>query len=180
MPQADSANAARHSNPKFDSLARNEFILLFAVIDAGHCTHLFGDEKVATQNQDLKDAGLKVTLPRVKILQMFATNDSGHLSAEDIYKALQETGEDVGLATVYRVLTQFEAAGLITKHNFDGTHAIYELATDDHHDHMINIKTGEVIEFVDSLIEQRQHQIAAEHGLTIVGHSLVLYVKKAE
>ena len=135
---------------------------------------------MATHNQELKKVGLKVTLPRVKILQMFEASDCGHLSAEDIYKALQETGEDVGLATVYRVLTQFEAAGLITKHNFDGGHAIYELATDDHHDHMVNIKTGEVIEFVDSLIEQRQHQIAAEHGVTIVGHSLVLYVKETE
>ncbi|WP_320822836.1 ferric iron uptake transcriptional regulator [Reinekea sp.] len=135
---------------------------------------------MATQNQELKKVGLKVTLPRVKILQMFESNDCGHLSAEDIYKALQETGEDVGLATVYRVLTQFESAGLIAKHNFDGGHAIYELASDDHHDHMVNIKTGEVIEFVDSLIEQRQHQIADEHGLTIVGHSLVLYVKATE
>ena len=137
---------------------------------------------MAVENQELRKAGLKVTLPRVKILQILESTDAGpqHMSAEDLYRALLDAGEDVGLATVYRVLTQFEAAGLITKHNFDGTHAIYELATDDHHDHMINIKTGEVIEFVDSLIEQRQHQIAAEHGLTIVGHSLVLYVKKAE
>ena len=132
---------------------------------------------MAIQNQELKKAGLKVTLPRVKILQMFESQENGHLSAEDIYRALQETGEDVGLATVYRVLTQFEAAGLIRKHNFDGNHAIYELATDDHHDHMVNIQTGDVIEFVDDVIEQRQHQIAEEHGLEIVDHSLVLYVK---
>ncbi|EAR07498.1 ferric iron uptake transcriptional regulator [Reinekea blandensis] len=132
---------------------------------------------MAIQNQELKKAGLKVTLPRVKILQMFENQENGHLSAEDIYRALQETGEDVGLATVYRVLTQFEAAGLIRKHNFDGNHAIYELATDDHHDHMVNVQTGDVIEFVDDVIEQRQHQIAAEHGLEIVDHSLVLYVK---
>jgi len=142
-----------------------------------HCTHIFGDEKVAIQNQELKNAGLKVTLPRVKILQMFEGEDGGHLSAEDIYKNLQETGEDVGLATVYRVLTQFESAGLIRKHNFDGNHAIYELASDDHHDHMVNVQTGEVIEFVDPVIEERQHQIAQEHGLEIVDHSLVLYVK---
>ena len=132
---------------------------------------------MAIQNHELKKAGLKVTLPRVKILQMFELTDSGHLSAEDIYKALQESGEDVGLATVYRVLTQFEAASLIRKHNFDGNHAIYELASDEHHDHMVNVLTGDVIEFVDPVIEERQHQIAAEHGLEIVEHSLVLYVK---
>ena len=132
---------------------------------------------MATQNQDLKKAGLKVTLPRIKILQMFENLDSGHLSAEDIYKSLQNVGDDVGLATVYRVLTQFEAAGLIKKHNFDGTHAIYELATEEHHDHMVNIQTGQVIEFVDDVIEQRQHQIAEQYGLEIVDHSLVLYVR---
>jgi Fur family ferric uptake transcriptional regulator len=108
---------------------------------------------------------------------MFEGTESGHLSAEDIYKSLQETGEDVGLATVYRVLTQFEAAGLIRKHNFDGNHAIYEIASEEHHDHMVNIQTGAVIEFVDPVIEERQHQIAEEHGLEIVDHSLVLYVK---
>jgi len=132
---------------------------------------------VAIQNHELKKAGLKVTLPRVKILQMFELTDGGHLSAEDIYKALQDSGEDVGLATVYRVLTQFEAANLIRKHNFDGNHAIYELASEEHHDHMVNVQTGDVIEFVDPVIEERQHQIAAEHGYEIVEHSLVLYVK---
>lgn len=132
---------------------------------------------MAIQNQELKKAGLKVTLPRVKILQMFELQDNGHLSAEDIYRSLQESGEDVGLATVYRVLTQFEAAGLIRKHNFDGNHAIYELATEDHHDHMVNIQTGDVIEFMDDVIEARQHQIAEQHGMDIVDHSLVLYVK---
>jgi Fur family ferric uptake transcriptional regulator len=132
---------------------------------------------VTNQNQELKRAGLKVTLPRVKILQMFEDESFAHISAEEVYKQLQETGEDVGLATVYRVLTQFEAAGLITKHNFDGNHAIYELTTDDHHDHMVNVKTGEVIEFVDPVIEARQHDIAKEHGFEIVDHSLVLYVQ---
>lgn len=132
---------------------------------------------MAIQNQELKKVGLKVTLPRVKILQMFEGQENGHLSAEDIYRSLQESGEDVGLATVYRVLTQFEAAGLIRKHNFDGSHAIYEIATEDHHDHMVNVQTGDVIEFVDAVIEERQHQIAEEHGLEIVDHSLVLYVK---
>lgn len=129
------------------------------------------------QNQELKNAGLKVTLPRVKILQMFEANAEGHLSAEDIYRALQETGDDVGLATVYRVLTQFENAGLIHKHNFDGNHAIYELATEEHHDHMVNVKTGEVLEFVDEIIEARQHKIAEEHGYELVDHKMVLYVK---
>ncbi len=132
---------------------------------------------MATQNQDLKDAGLKVTLPRIKILQMFENLTSGHLSAEEVYKSLQETGDDVGLATVYRVLTQFETAGLVKKHNFDGNHAIYELATEEHHDHMVNVQTGKVIEFVDEVIEQRQHQIAEQYGFEIVDHSLVLYVK---
>lgn len=132
---------------------------------------------MTNQNQELKKVGLKVTLPRVKILQMFEDEAFAHISAEEVYKQLQETGEDVGLATVYRVLTQFEAAGLITKHNFDGNHAIYELATDDHHDHMVNVQSGEVIEFVDPVIETRQHEIAKEHGFEIVDHSLVLYVQ---
>lgn len=132
---------------------------------------------MTNQNQELKNVGLKVTLPRVKILQMFENESFAHISAEEVYKQLQETGEDVGLATVYRVLTQFEAAGLITKHNFDGNHAIYELASDDHHDHMVNVQSGAVIEFVDPVIEARQHEIAKEHGFEIVDHSLVLYVQ---
>lgn len=132
---------------------------------------------MTNQNQELKKVGLKVTLPRVKILQMFENDEFAHISAEELYKQLQEAGEDVGLATVYRVLTQFEAAGLITKHNFDGNHAIYELATDDHHDHMVDVQSGEVIEFVDPVIESRQHEIAKEHGYEIVDHSLVLYVQ---
>lgn len=132
---------------------------------------------MTTQNQELKKAGLKVTLPRLKILQMFESNPDGHLSAEEVYKALQDGGEDVGLATVYRVLTQFESAGLVMKHNFDGTHSVYELASEEHHDHMVNIENGEVIEFVDAVIEERQHAIAKEHGFDLVDHSLVLYVR---
>ncbi|PTY38105.1 transcriptional repressor [Saccharospirillum sp. MSK14-1] len=132
---------------------------------------------MTTQNQELKKAGLKVTLPRLKILQMFESNPDGHLSAEEVYKALQDGGEDVGLATVYRVLTQFESAGLVMKHNFDGTHSVYELASEEHHDHMVNIESGEVVEFVDSVIEERQHAIAKEHGFELVDHSLVLYVR---
>lgn len=132
---------------------------------------------MTTQNQELKKAGLKVTLPRLKILQMFENNPDGHLSAEEVYKALQDGGEDVGLATVYRVLTQFESAGLVMKHNFDGTHSVYELASEEHHDHMVNIENGEVVEFVDPVIEERQHAIAEEHGFDLVDHSLVLYVR---
>ncbi|WP_108123907.1 ferric iron uptake transcriptional regulator [Saccharospirillum mangrovi] len=132
---------------------------------------------MTTQNQELKKAGLKVTLPRLKILQMFEGNPDGHLSAEEVYKALQDGGEDVGLATVYRVLTQFESAGLVMKHNFDGTHSVYELASEEHHDHMVNIENGEVVEFVDPVIEERQRAIAKEHGFDLVDHSLVLYVR---
>lgn len=132
---------------------------------------------MTTQNQELKKAGLKVTLPRLKILQMFEGNPDGHLSAEEVYKALQDGGEDVGLATVYRVLTQFESAGLVMKHNFDGTHSVYELASEEHHDHMVNIENGEVVEFVDPIIEERQRAIAKEHGFDLVDHSLVLYVR---
>lgn len=128
------------------------------------------------KNQELKKAGLKVTLPRIKILHMFGPDGGHHLSAEDIYRALQQSGEEVGLATVYRVLTQFESAGLIRKHNFDGTHAIYELETEEHHDHMVDVVSGEVIEFADDVIEQRLTQIAKDHNMHIVDRSLVIYV----
>ncbi|AFT72139.1 MULTISPECIES: ferric iron uptake transcriptional regulator [Alloalcanivorax] len=128
-------------------------------------------------NQDLRKAGLKVTLPRVKILQQLESSDSRHLSAEDIYKALMEAGEDVGLATVYRVLTQFEQAGIVLRHNFEGGSAVFELADEGHHDHMVCTETGEVIEFVDEEIEKRQKMIADKHGYDIVDHALVLYVK---
>ena len=128
-------------------------------------------------NQDLRKAGLKVTLPRMKILQQLESSEERHLSAEDIYKALMDTGEDVGLATVYRVLTQFESAGLVMRHNFDGGHAVFELATDEHHDHMVCTETGDVIEFHDDAIEARQRKICEAHGYELVDHSLVLYVK---
>jgi Fur family ferric uptake transcriptional regulator len=133
---------------------------------------------MTTENQELRKAGLKVTLPRIKILQLLESHDaSRHLSAEDVYKTLLDAGEDVGLATVYRVLTQFEAAGLVERHNFDGGHAVFELAKGDHHDHMVRIDTGEVIEFIDAEIEKRQRAIAEEHGYELVEHSLVLYVR---
>ena len=130
------------------------------------------------ENHELRKAGLKVTLPRVKILQMLDTADQRHMSAEDVYKALMEAGEDVGLATVYRVLTQFEAAGLVVRHNFDGGHAVFELADGGHHDHMVCVETGDVIEFFDHDIENLQKEIVARHGYELVDHNLVLYVRK--
>jgi len=130
------------------------------------------------ENSELRKAGLKVTLPRVKILQMLDAAEQRHMSAEDVYKALMEAGEDVGLATVYRVLTQFEAASLVVRHNFDGGHAVFELADNGHHDHMVDADTGEVIEFVDEEIEKLQHAIAARHGYELVDHNLVLHVRK--
>lgn len=132
------------------------------------------------ENHELRKAGLKVTLPRVKILQLLehAEANNHHLSAEDVYKQLLESGEDVGLATVYRVLTQFESAGLVARHNFESGHSVFELAKSQHHDHMVCVDTGEVIEFVDELIEKRQHQLAEERGFEIVDHSLVLYVRQ--
>lgn len=131
------------------------------------------------ENQELRKAGLKVTLPRVKILQLLehAESNNHHLSAEDVYKHLLETGEDVGLATVYRVLTQFESAGLVSRHNFESGHSVFELAKSQHHDHMVNLDDGQVIEFVDEIIEKRQREIAAEKGYEIIDHSLVLYVR---
>lgn len=128
-------------------------------------------------NAELKKAGLKVTLPRLKVLSLLESADEHHMSAEDVYKALLEAGDDVGLATVYRVLTQFEAAGLVLRHNFEGGHAVFELNKDDHHDHMVDASSGKVIEFCDPIIEERQKQIAEEHGYELVDHSLTLYVK---
>jgi Fur family ferric uptake transcriptional regulator len=131
------------------------------------------------ENQELRKAGLKVTLPRVKILQLLEQSESnhGHLSAEEVYKHLMESGEDVGLATVYRVLTQFESAGLVVRHNFESGHSVFELAKAQHHDHMVCMDSGEVIEFFDEVIEKRQRQIVEERGFDLVDHSLVLYVK---
>lgn len=128
-------------------------------------------------NQELKKAGLKVTLPRLKILNVLEKSENRHLSAEDVYKQLLESGDEVGLATVYRVLTQFEAAGLVLRQNFEGGHAVFELNDDAHHDHMVCTVSGRVIEFFDPVIEQRQKEIAKEHGYEIVDHELTLYVK---
>lgn len=131
------------------------------------------------QNKELRNAGLKVTLPRVKILHILEeASGIHHLSAEDVYKTLLDAGDDVGLATVYRVLTQFEAAGLVTRHNFDGGHAIFELTREEHHDHIVCLDSGEIFEFYDELIEKRQQEIAEEHGFELVDHALVLYVRR--
>ncbi len=132
---------------------------------------------MSAENQELRKVGLKVTLPRVKILQILEGSDSHHMSAEDVYKALLEAGDDVGLATVYRVLTQFESAGLVSRLNFDGGHAVFELAKGDHHDHMVCVDSGKVIEFIDEDIEKLQHAIAEKYGYELVDHNLVLYVK---
>ena len=131
------------------------------------------------ENQEIRKAGLKVTLPRIKVLQLLenASESAHHMSAEEVYKALLEAGEDVGLATVYRVLTQFESAGLVVRHNFEGGHSVFEIAKGDHHDHMVCMETGKIIEFCDEDIEALQHKIAEQHGYEILDHSLVLYVK---
>ncbi len=133
---------------------------------------------MSEQNMELRKAGLKVTLPRVKILSILESNPEAHMSAEDVYRSLIDAGEDVGLATVYRVLTQFESAGLVERHNFDGGHSVFELARGEHHDHMVNVEDGTVIEFSNEQIERLQHKIAEEHGFDLVDHSLVLYVRK--
>ena len=128
-------------------------------------------------SKSLKEAGLKATLPRIRILEILEASEQKHMSAEDVYKALLDAGEDVGLATVYRVLTQFEAAGLVIRHHFDSGHSVFELDSGGHHDHMVCIKTGKVIEFENEEIENLQHKIAEEHGYELHEHSLVLYVK---
>ena len=129
-----------------------------------------------TDDAELKKAGLKVTLPRLRILELLE-EDQAHLSAEDIYRKLIDAGEEVGLATVYRVLTQFEQAGICIRHNFEEGHAVYELTPSDHNDHMVCLDTGDVIEFTDDVIEERQKILATEHGYEIIDHSMVLYVK---
>jgi Fur family ferric uptake transcriptional regulator len=130
------------------------------------------------QRHELRKAGLKITLPRLKILEIFEQADDRHLSAEDIYKDLLQSDEDIGLATVYRVLTQFEAAGLVTRHNFEGGHSVFELDDGEHHDHMVCVETGDVVEFFSEEIEVLQRKMAEEHGYELLDHSLVLYVRR--
>lgn len=129
------------------------------------------------ETQELRRAGLKVTHPRMRILHLLEDSKERHLTAEDIYKRLLAGEEDIGLATVYRVLTQFEAVGIVVKHNFESGQAVYELDRGEHHDHMINVDNGNVIEFISDEIERLQHEIAEKHGYEIVDHSLVLYVR---
>jgi len=130
------------------------------------------------ESHDLRKAGLKVTHPRMRILELLEQAKPRHMTAEDIYRLLLDQGEDIGLATVYRVLTQFEAAGLVLKHNFESGQSVYELDRGQHHDHMVDIDTGKIIEFESAEIEALQARIAAEHGYEIEEHSLVLYVRR--
>ena len=125
--------------------------------------------------QEIRKAGLKVTLPRVKILEILETSTTRHMSAEDVYKALLESAQDIGLATVYRVLTQFEGAGLVIRHHFEGGHSVFELNEGGHHDHIVCTRCGRVEEFYDEVIENRQRHIAKERGFAIRDHSLILY-----
>ncbi len=127
------------------------------------------------ESQDLRNVGLKVTLPRLKILEMLETSDPNHLSAEDIYRRLMDSGEEIGLATVYRVLTQFETAGLVMRHHFEGGHAVFELERGRHHDHMVCLRCGHVDEFQDDVIERRQREKAKELGYKLMEHSLIMY-----
>lgn len=126
---------------------------------------------------NLRKVGLKVTQPRKRILELLDEAGNKHVTADDIYRVLMQAGEDIGLATVYRVLNQFEAAGLVVKHNFEGGQAYYELDSGGHHDHMVCVETGKVIEFSNSEIERLQAEIAAKHGYDIEDHSLVIYVR---
>ena len=130
------------------------------------------------ESQDLRKVGLKVTHPRMRILELLERTRPRHMTAEDLYRQLLTEGDEIGLATVYRVLTQFEAAGLVLKHNFEGGHAVYELDRGEHHDHMVDIDTGKLIEFLSDEIERLQAEIAARHGYLIEEHALVLYVRK--
>lgn len=127
------------------------------------------------ESRDLKKAGLKATLPRIKILEMLERSETRHMSAEDVYKALLESGEDVGLATIYRVLTQFEAAGLVSRHHFESGHSVFEMNEGKHHDHILCVKCGKVEEFMDEIIEERQRAIAREAGFVMTDHALHIY-----
>lgn len=127
------------------------------------------------ESQDIRNAGLKVTLPRLKILEILEKSGTRHLSAEDIYKILLEEGEEIGLATIYRVLTQFESADLVKRHHFEGGNSVFELNHGEHHDHILCVKCGKVDEFVDEIIEQRQKARAEELGYQMTDHSLYVY-----
>ncbi|WP_395376033.1 ferric iron uptake transcriptional regulator [Marinicella sp. W31] len=129
-------------------------------------------------SKEIKEAGLKVTLPRLQILEFLTANKGNHFTAENLYDALRESDTEIGLATIYRVLNQFESAGLVMKHQFEETQAVYELETGDHHDHMVDVDSGKVVEFYDEALEQMQVEIASKHGYELIDHKMVLYVKK--
>ena len=128
-----------------------------------------------SQNEELKKAGLKITLPRIKILTVLQIPKNQHISAEDVYKILLEQHEEIGLATVYRVLNQFDDAGIVTRHHFEGGKSVFELSQKKHHDHLVCLKCGRVIEFEDDIIENRQKDIAKSHHVKLTNHSLYLY-----
>ena len=130
---------------------------------------------MADQNEELKRAGLKITLPRIKILTILQDPNNQHISAEDVYKILLEQHEEIGLATVYRVLNQFDDAGIVSRHHFEGVKSVFELSHKKHHDHLVCLKCGKVVEFEDDIIEQRQRDIAESHKITLTNHSLYLY-----
>lgn len=132
------------------------------------------------QQTELRRAGLKVTMPRLKVLEVLEQAEPHHLSAEDVYKQLLRVDESISITTIYRVLTQFEQSGIVERHNFDDGHAVYELASETHHDHMVDVDSGAVTEFVNERIEDLQREIAAEHGFELVHHEMVLYVRKVE
>ena len=127
------------------------------------------------ETRDIRNAGLKVTLPRVKILGMLQNSEDRHLSAEDVYRRLLDAGEEIGLATIYRVLTQFESAGLVQRHHFEGGQSIFELNEGEHHDHLVCVRCGLIEEFLDATIERRQERIARRFGFEITDHALTLY-----
>ena len=127
------------------------------------------------KSKELKDAGLKITLPRIKILQVLENSSVQHVSAEDVYKMLIAADEEIGLATVYRVLTQFEQAGLVARHNFEGGHSVFELSKEDHHDHIVCQKCGKITEFSDEKIELRQSEVAKSLGYILLDHNLNMY-----
>ncbi|MGB1198815.1 MAG: ferric iron uptake transcriptional regulator [Thalassotalea sp.] len=130
---------------------------------------------MASQNEELKRAGLKITLPRIKILAILQQPQNQHISAEDVYKILLEQNEEIGLATVYRVLNQFDDAGIVTRHHFEGGKSVFELTQKKHHDHLVCLKCGKVVEFEDDIIEQRQEDVAKHHKIKLTNHSLYLY-----
>jgi Fur family ferric uptake transcriptional regulator len=145
-------------------------------LDNCHTVYLASDTTtMPTDSQELKNAGLKITLPRLKILELLESSTVHHLSAEDVYKILLTNGEEIGLATVYRVLTQFEAAGLVVRHHFEGGHSVFELSSDSHHDHIVCVKCGRVEEFHDEEIESRQRLVAENLGFELTDHNLNMY-----